>query len=206
MKRISTIIFDCDGVMFDSRQANIHYYNHVLTQFDLPALTENGAHFIHMHTAEESIRYIFKKTPFVEQALACRKRLKYEPFIKDMVIEPGLKDLLKKLKPAYGLAVATNRSDTIAEVLDSNGLTDFFDIVVSSLDVEKPKPDPESIYKILDFFGIDPEEALYVGDSIVDWQTAEAASVRFVAFRNENLKTPWKVTDLGEIKDLLVKL
>ena len=206
MKRISAIIFDCDGVMFDSRQANINYYNHMLAKFNLPAITENEANFIHMHTAEESIRYIFRKTPFVEQALSFRKRLKYAPFIKDMVIEPGLKDLLKKLRPEYGLAVATNRSDTIGEVLESNGLSDFFDIVVSSLDVEKPKPDPESIYRILSFFGIGPEEAIYVGDSVVDWQTAGAAGVRFVAFRNEDLETPWKVSHLKEITDLITDL
>lgn len=206
MKRISAIIFDCDGVMFDSRQANINYYNHLLAKFNLPAITENEANFIHMHTAEESIRYIFRKTAFVEQALVHRSHLRYTPFIKDMIMEPGLKKLLETLKPQYGLAVATNRSDTIGEVLDSNGLKGFFDIVVSSLDVKKPKPHPESIYRILDFFGIAPEKAIYIGDSIVDWQTAKAAGVHFVAFRNEDLETPWKVSHLKEITDLITDL
>ena len=206
MKRISVVIFDCDGVMFDSRQANIHYYNSVLAHFDLPPMTENEERFIHMYTAEESIRHVFRNTPFVEQAQAYRMRMKYAPFIKDMVIEPRLKALLKILKPEYGLAVATNRSDTIGEVLESNGLTEFFDIVVSSLDVQNPKPHPESIYKILDFFRLSKEQCLYVGDSLVDWQTARAAVVHFVAYRNNELETPWKVKNLMEIKDLLDKL
>lgn len=199
MKRISVVIFDCDGVMFDSRQANINYYNSILIYFNLPTMTEDQIRFIHMHTAEESIRYIFIDTPFVEQALAYRKHFSYTPFISDMVIEPKLKELLKMLKPEYGLAVATNRSDTIGEVLESNGLRDFFDIVVSSLDVQNPKPHPESIYKILDFYNILPGQSIYVGDSLVDWQTATAAGVNFVAYGNEDLETPWVIKSLMEL-------
>jgi len=203
MKRISTVIFDCDGVMFDSLQANIHYYNSVLAHFELPPMTEDQVNFIHMHTAEESIGHLFRKTPFVGQAQAFRTQMKYTPFIKDMVMEPGLKELLKMLRPKYGLAVATNRSDTIGDVLESNGLTEFFDIVVSSLDVLRPKPDPESIYKILDFLQVTPEQCLYVGDSLVDWLTAKAAGVSFVAYQNEDLETPWKINSLLSLDEIL---
>ncbi len=203
MKRISVVIFDCDGVMFDSRQANINYYNSLLAHFDLSPMTEADVNFIHMHTAGESIRHIFRNTPFADQAQAYAMHFNYKPFIKDMIIEPGLKDLLKILKPEYGLAVATNRSDTIGEVLESNGLTEFFDIVVSSLDVKHPKPHPESIYKILDFFQISKDQCIYVGDSLVDWQTAKAAFVHFIAFRNEALESLWKVKSMGEIMGVI---
>jgi len=203
MKRISVVIFDCDGVMFDSRQANINYYNQVLAKFGLSPLTEKDEEFVHMHTADESIQHIFRGTPFVEQAQAYRMQIDYALFIKDMIMEPGLKELLEILRPDYGLAVATNRSNTIGKVLESNGLTGFFDIVVSSLDVQTPKPHPESVYKILDFFQITPEQCLYVGDSFIDWQTARAAGVQLVAYKNEALKTPWKVNNLLEILDLL---
>ena len=40
MKNIRVLIFDCDGVMFDSRQSNISYYNLLLEHFDLPAMTK----------------------------------------------------------------------------------------------------------------------------------------------------------------------
>lgn len=206
MKRISAIIFDCDGVMFDSRQANANYYNHVLAKFGLPPMAGNQVEFVHSHTADESIRHIFSGTPFVEKALDYRTNLDYSPFIKDMIMETGLKELLKMLKPQYGLAVATNRSNTIGKVLESNSLTGFFDIVVSSLDVQKPKPHPESIYKILDFFKISPEQCLYVGDSPVDWQTARSAGVHFVAYGNDELETPLKIKGLMEIEELLGNL
>ncbi|MBW1850868.1 MAG: HAD hydrolase-like protein, partial [Deltaproteobacteria bacterium] len=83
---------------------------------------------------------------------------------------------------------------------------EFFDIVVSSLDVEMPKPHPEAVYKILDFFSIFPEQCLYVGDSLVDWQTAKAAGVPLIAYQNEDLETPWRIKNLLEIKEILVTL
>ena len=184
MNKISAVIFDCDGVMFDSRQANINYYNHILEHFNLPPMTEDEVSFVHMNTADESVRHIFKGTSYGEQAQEYKMQVDYTPFINDMIIEPGLKDLLRGLRPSFGLAVATNRSTTIGKVLEWNGLDGYFDIVVSSLDVKNPKPHPEPLLKILDFFGIDPLESLYVGDSSVDYQTARAAGVIFISFKN----------------------
>jgi phosphoglycolate phosphatase len=204
IKRISVVIFDCDGVMFDSRQANVNYYNQVLSHFSLPPMTEEEEDFVHMHTADESIEQIFRGTSYAEQAQSYRLEIDYSPFIKDMIIEPGLKELLGILRPEYGLAVATNRGDTIEKVLEYYDLNDFFDIVVSSLDVQKPKPDPEAIYKIINLFRIRPEQAMYIGDSLVDWQTATAAGANFVAYKNEGLKTRLKVNNLLDLLELLI--
>jgi phosphoglycolate phosphatase-like HAD superfamily hydrolase len=202
-KKISVIIFDCDGVMFDSRQANINFYNSLLGHFGLPPMVEKEIEFVHMHTASESVRHIFRETSYVEQANEYRMRMDYAPFIKDMVMEPGLKELLKWLVPRFGLAVATNRSNTIGDVLNWNGLSPYFDIVISSLDVANPKPHPESLIKILDFFKIGPDQAIYVGDSLVDYETAKAASVPFVAYKSNALQADYHVGFLGEIRELV---
>ena len=155
------LIFDCDGVMFDSLQANINFYNHLLKHFCLPLMEEAEIAFVHMHTAEESVRRIFAGTPYIEDAQEYRLKMDYAPFIHDMVMEPGLRELLEYLKPRFDLAVATNRSNTIQKVLTVHKLEAFFDIVVSSLDVKNPKPHPESLLKILDYFGISPPQAVY---------------------------------------------
>ena len=205
-KKLSAVIFDCDGVMFDSRQANINFYNHVLEHYGVPLMDEDKVAFVHMNTAEESVRYIFDGTPFTDEAQAYRMQMDYTPFIKDMVIEPGLKTLLGKLKPRVGLAVATNRSNTIDQVLEQNGLSGFFDIVVSSLDVANPKPHPESIHKILDFFDIGPDRAVYVGDSVIDLDTARAAEVCFIAYGDGNLETPLKTSSMEEVEKVLTEI
>ena len=202
-KRISAVIFDCDGVMFQSRQANINFYNHLLGHYGVPLMNDDKIAFVDMNTAEDSVRYIFDGTPFTDEAQAYRIRMDYTPFIKDMVIEPGLKNLLGKLKARAGLAVATNRSSTIGEVLEQNGLSGFFDIVVSSLDVEHPKPHPESIHKILDFLDIGPDRAVYVGDSTIDLDTARAADVCFIAYGKGNLETSLKAVSMEGLEKVL---
>ena len=199
MNSFAAVIFDCDGVMFDSRQCNINFYNHLLSHFGLPLLRDEQVAYIHMASADESIRSIFRGSPYLEQALAYRLQMDYTPFIRDMIPEPGLKELLTLLKSRHRLAVATNRSNTIRTVLDSFGLARYFDIVVCSLDVPKPKPHPDSLLKILDFFSIRPDQALYVGDSTVDAETAKAASVPFLAYKNRNLDAAFHAEQLLDI-------
>jgi phosphoglycolate phosphatase len=203
MSNISAVIFDCDGVMFDSRQANINFYNHILSHFGLSPMNAEDEYFAHMHTAMETIRHLFKGSPLLEKAQEYRLRLDYTPFIKDMIIEPGLKELLRYLKPRYGLAVATNRSNTINRVLEKYDLACYFDIVVSSLDVEMPKPHPEPIFRILNFFKIGPDECIYIGDSNVDLQACTAAGVKMAAYRNKDLKADAHIERLVDINDIL---
>jgi phosphoglycolate phosphatase len=205
MAKTSAVIFDCDGVMFDSRQTNINFYNHLLQHFCLPPLNDEKVSFVHMHTAEESIREIFASTPFVDQAQAYRWKIDYTPFIRSMVMEPGLRQLLDILKSRFGLAVATNRSNTIGTVLSSNDLESYFDIVVSCQDVKNPKPHPESLLRILHFFAIGPHEAFYVGDSMVDYETAGAAAVPFIAYKNRGLGAAHHVDHLMEVADIVMR-
>ena len=200
---VSAVIFDCDGVMFDSRQANINFYNHILSRFGLPPMRAEGERFAHMHTAMESVNHIFRESSYLKQAQEYRLHLNYTPFIQDMIIEPGLTKVLNFLKPNYGLAVATNRSNTIKRVLEENKLDLYFDIVVSSLDVKNPKPHPEPIYKILDFFKIGPDECIYIGDSEVDLDTCRAAGVTMIAYKNTELSADMHIESLMDIKNIL---
>jgi HAD superfamily hydrolase (TIGR01509 family) len=199
MKKPAALIFDCDGVMFESKQANIEFYSHIARHFGLGPLGEADVEFVHMHTADESLRHLFRGSPHLEEALAYRLEMDYTPFIDYMVMEPGLKELLAELKPYVGLAVATNRSNTIGKVLEWNGLSGYFDIVVSSLDVTLPKPHPECIHKILNHFELPAARSFYVGDSLVDEQTAEAAGVPFISYKNKHLRAVFHVDQMKEI-------
>ena len=203
---ISAVIFDCDGVMFDSRKANENFYNSILSHFGLPPMTPEEIEFVHMNTAVESLNHIFGNDPNRAKAQEYRLKMDYTPFVKDMVMEPGLKELLDLLKPQYGLAVATNRSNTIGKVLEVNGLSSYFDIVVSSLDVRNPKPHPESIFKILDFFRLTPSQAIYLGDSAIDSETAKAGGVAFAAYKNKELPADYYVDHLMDLAEKVLRV
>jgi HAD superfamily hydrolase (TIGR01549 family) len=199
------IIFDCDGVLFDSRDANAAFYNHILQHLDLPRMTSDDAEFVHVSTARESIIHLVtRRNPArLADALAYSARLDYAPFIRLMQAEPHLKELLQFLSNRVWRAIATNRTRTIAQVLDLHGLTDYFNLVVSARDVSRPKPHPESLFRILGHFSATPDQALFVGDSEVDRESAARAAVPFVAYKNPGLRADYHVQDLRAIRKIL---
>ncbi|NVM23196.1 MAG: HAD-IA family hydrolase [Desulfobacterales bacterium] len=203
MEQVRVVIFDCDGVMFDSKLANEEYYNHILAHFGKPPMNSRQSEYAHTHTAEQSVVHLFKDDPQLQQALAYRRQITYFPFIPIMQMEPYLKDFLEYLRPAYKRAISTNRSDTMNQVLADHGLEGYFDMVVSSLDVKRPKPDPEPLVKVLDYFGILPHEAIYIGDSEIDQLAAMAAGIPLVAYKNRSLSAAYHVEHFKEVEDML---
>jgi phosphoglycolate phosphatase len=202
--RPKVVAFDCDGVMFDSREANRAYYNQVLDHFRLPAMTPEQLAFAHMHTVDESLAHLIRDDATRDDAHAYRKQLGYLPFLKFMQMEPGLIPLLNTLRPRYKTAVATNRTDTMARVLAENHIDHLFDLVVCALDVQFPKPHPESLVKVVDHFSVSPEEVIYVGDSMVDRNGRQGMpAFHFVAYGNPDLTADYHIRSLAEVADLL---
>lgn len=200
---IQVVAFDCDGVMFDTTNANMAYYNQILNFFGKPAMTSEQFTYVHMHTADQALQYLFPDPKECEQANRYRKTMSYTPFIQAMVMEPDLKTVLRTIRPNYKTAVATNRSDTMAWVLSEFDLANDFDLVISANDVNHPKPSPEPLLKIINFFHIQPNQLLYVGDSKVDEAAATSAGAIFVAFRNPSLSAAYHINSLSEIFNIL---
>ena len=203
MEHIKVVTFDCDGVMFDTTKANMAYYNKILQHFGRPTLTPDQFSYCHSHTVDQSITYLFNDEKSIREAQNYRKNMSYIPFLKYMVVEPYLKPLLEKLRPRYKTAIATNRSNTMDRVLSEHGLEDYFDLVVSSNDVDRPKPYPDPLIKILEHFEIEAYNTLYVGDSDLDEIAAKAAGVPFVAYQNRSLSANFHIESLKEIAQIL---
>jgi phosphoglycolate phosphatase-like HAD superfamily hydrolase len=82
-------------------------------------------------------------------------------------------------------------------------LDELFDFVVSCLDVKNPKPHPEPLLKILDHFGVSSDEAIYIGDSPIDEQSARAAGVPLIAYKSPELSAAYHVSHFKEIEEIL---
>lgn len=203
LKHIQVVIFDCDGVLFDTREANRAYYNHILRHFGRPVMTPEQFEFVHMHTVDAAITHLFSDTRRVESVHQFRKTLRYADFFQFMRIDPHLFALLDKLNPVCHTAIATNRSDTMAPLMTEFDLHGRFDMVVTSSDVKQPKPHPEQLERILARFGVSAREAIYVGDSRVDETAAAAAGIPLVAYDNPDLAAAWHIRDLKDLDDLL---
>ncbi len=58
------------------------------------------------------------------------------------------------------------------------GLTSMLDVVVGLEDVERAKPEPDSLLKGFEILGVSPSEGLYAGDTDIDMMTTVAAGCR----------------------------
>ena len=203
MKNVKAVAFDCDGVMFDTAQANRFYYSHILQHFDRPAVTDEQFAFVHMHTVDESMAYLFPDEQTLAAAYEFRKGMDYRTYLGYFTVEPHLVSLLEKLRPQIKTTIATNRTDTIDRLLAEFGLDGYFDLVVSASDVKRPKPHPEALLKILNYFDLEPYQTIYIGDSQVDELAARAAAIPLVAFRNRELSADYHIDTLKELEVLL---
>ncbi len=203
--KIRCVIYDCDGVLFDSLEANRWFYSYFCQALGRNPLTEEELRYAHSHTAREGIHHLFGNAPEKEsQALELFSRMDPEESAALLKPEPNLLPALKSLKERGILcAISTSRTTNMEHILKKFALTPFFDLVVTSRDVQHPKPHPESVEKILRAFDLGREEVLLVGDSETDRETALAAGIRFIAYKNKGIPADAYLQDHLEILGLL---
>lgn len=187
MNGIRGIIYDCDGVLFESRRANLAYYNTILNHFGEPSVSAEERQRAHLcHTAASPA--VFKELLGPERtdaALSFAATVDYRQFIPFMTPEPGMVAALSTLSASMPLAVATNRGGSMPEILDHFELNRFFRTVVTCRDVARPKPHPDMLLTAAKRLGLKERELLFVGDSELDCEAARAAGIRFAAYKGD---------------------
>lgn len=200
---IQAVVFDCDGVLFDSKDANVRFYTHVLERVGRPPVTREQEEFIHMHPVQVSLSYLLGNGALFQAAWTYCQNIDFSAFNRYLVPEPGLTELFEGLKRSHRIAMATNRTVSTRQVLNHFGLEDYFDLVVSASDVANPKPHPECMLRILEAFGVSPSQVLYVGDSVVDEELALATGVFFAAYKNPKLQAHLQLGHFRELHPVL---
>ena len=93
----------------------------------------------------------------------------------------GIPELLEALKAqGHRLAVASNKYQAATERIVRHFFPGIFDIILGEREGIERKPDPQIVYDILDRCA-EETQTLYIGDSLVDRDTAKNAGVPFVA-------------------------
>lgn len=94
---------------------------------------------------------------------------------------PGMKEALISLKEkGMRLFVVTNKPDPLAKELISQHFPSLFEGIQGYLPHHPPKPDPWFISSLAKEYNISLKEAVFVGDSLPDAETAEAMSLPFI--------------------------
>jgi phosphoglycolate phosphatase-like HAD superfamily hydrolase len=199
--RIAGVVFDCDGVLIDSRSANIAYYNRIREIAGLGPMNPDEEHYTHMHPVRESLIRIFPPT-LHGRLNEFTKKVDYGGDILPLVhLEPDAHACLERLGACgLRLAVLTNRgSRGMGMVLDSFNLRSYFDPVMTATDV-KAKPAPDGLLRIAERWRCPPEHLVFVGDSLLDAMAAEAAGTCFLAYRNPRLQALGHLDSLVELE------
>ncbi|GAU09527.1 hypothetical protein DPF_2254 [Desulfoplanes formicivorans] len=199
------IIFDCDGVLFDSKEVNRRYYNALRCALGLPELSLAELEYAHMQTVSRALERIIPRDR-MQEVHEVRKELSYKDYIPYLKPAEGLYALLDTLRSrGVRMAVNTNRLDTMEVILERFDLSMYFFPVITSARVVFPKPHPEGIHAILRAWKLGREEVRYIGDSKVDEITAIRAGVRFWAYGNEKLMAHRHIADFWTLKNELVR-
>ncbi len=200
------LVFDVDGVLFDSRNSNLEFYNLIRRAVHMPPLSVEEADFCHMASVEEAFAAIVPEELRDDAREAARQINYHEQILPTLSPEPGLLETLHWLRQwKVPMAICTNRTNSVDGLLRYFGLESFFSPVKTAGNC-LPKPSPMGLLQILEEWGVSQCHIAFLGDSRVDEQAAKNAGVPFWAFRNETLSARLHFQDFFKLITLITPL
>jgi len=204
---VGLVIFDCDGVLFHSEEANVAFYNEVLRRAGEREVSREAAIACHTLASAQLFETLFADRPeTLKRVRQVAQELDYGPFYDLMTPRPDLHVTLASLATGYRLAMATNRGKTATGVVERFGLGSYFELTVGVLDVARPKPHPDMLDRCVRHFGVAPREAIYVGDQEIDAAAASAAGLGFVAMGAGVAAARHRISELSELPALIERM
>jgi phosphoglycolate phosphatase len=181
---VKVVLFDLDGTLLDTAPDLVAAANAMLIDLALDELDEQkirnfiggGIAALVKRTlaasleSEPDAQIIGRAMPIFEKHYAKVMLNQTRPFA-------GVVEGLQAMR-AQGLRLAcvTNKAERFTRpLLNSTGLLDYFELVLSGDTVPKKKPDPLPLLHACAHFGVEPREMLLIGDSPFDTQAARAA-------------------------------
>ncbi|MGN0513491.1 MAG: HAD family hydrolase [Lachnospiraceae bacterium] len=177
-------IFDLDGTILDTLDDLSDSVNYALSVVGFPARTVDEVRVfvgngirklieraVPMGTPKEKTDMVFEKFKEYYGKNCANKTRPYK----------GIREMLLKLKNAgIKIAVLSNKADFAVKILCDKYFNDMFDAAYGAREGVNKKPSPDAVFEILNELGIDKKDAVYVGDSEVDIETANNAGMDMI--------------------------
>src|SRR5229473_4426103 len=175
---VRALIFDLDGTLIDSHSDLIRSVNATLREMGREQLHEDTISGYIGHGAPQLVGCALGSSATEDERERALKFFldHYEEHKMDSTCAyPGVPEALEHLA-AFPMAILTNKPVRVSvRILEELGLAKYFRAVYGGNSFETKKPDPLGAQTILRDFGAAPAEAILIGDSEVDVQTARNA-------------------------------
>lgn len=182
-KNFKAVIFDMDGVIFDSERMVIACWKELAEKYQIANIEEACRSCLGVtmrRTREIMLERYGADFPY-DQYAAEASRMFHSRFDGGRLPQKkGIKELLEALKQSekkIALASSTRRQ-TVEQELRDGGLIEYFDALVCGDMVEKSKPEPDIYLKACSLVGVDPTDAYAIEDSYNGILSASAGGLR----------------------------
>lgn len=189
---IKAIIFDFDGLILDTETYEIQSYQQVYEEHQIPFPHQRWLENIGTQgTFNPFDELLHAKKDLVLEKLDLERNAKYEQLTIDIQPREGvLEYLIRGKELGLKLAIASSSSKKwVTTYLERLGILPYFDCIHTSDDVKKVKPDPELYIKTINYFKLQPEEAIVFEDSANGSLAAIRAGIPCVIVPNETTST-----------------
>lgn len=182
---IKAVLFDIDGVLVDSFEANLKFYQDLLSKAGYSPPTRKQFSKLFHSTMFDVIKTITKSTSEKEiqkiWEMGNRREVRY-PL--ELLSTPlNLEKTLLRLHKTYSLGIVTSRiKNGVFEIPQLAKLQHIFSTVVTYEDTTNHKPHPEPLLLAIHQLGIHPDDAIYIGDLNNDIQAAKAANMKIIMY------------------------
>lgn len=176
------IIWDFDGTVIDSYTEIFNIYQMIFDKFNVAANMDEVKEKLLRFSSKEAKEMIYEKYNITPEDFnnEYEKLASEEESLKRMTFLNNSNVVIKKLKD-MGLKnfISTDRDITAEKIIGLlNSLDLFEDIVyIGKNGMMKRKPDPEGVNYLIETYGLNKEEILYVGDRDLDYNTATNAKI-----------------------------
>ena len=182
---LQAILFDFDYTLADSSRGVVRCVNDALHDLGLPpAVPDAICRTIGMSLTDTLVSLAGPERASQGPEFARRFKHHADQAMADLtVLYPAVDPVMRLLRrqgKKLGI-VSTKFRYRIEGILQRDSLRDLFDVIVGGEDVAGHKPDPEGLRRAMADLHCSPPQVLYVGDSVIDAETAKRAGVSFVA-------------------------
>lgn len=205
---IKAVLFDVDGVMIDSFEANLKFYQGILAKFGYKEPTRDDyLPMFHMPMLEVLAALTKSNDTEKLKAMWNAGKTREIPYPIELVkSQSKLPKVIGELSENFILGIVTSRiRGGVYEIPALGELEKYFATLVCYEDTKKHKPDPEPLLLAADRLNIPNVNCVYIGDSQSDMIAAKSAGMKALLYSSKNYKDADIRTSVFEEIPKLVK-